>query len=350
MSQFHTLKVQQLDKLTDKSVKILFEIPQELKDTYRFKAGQYITIKKKLDGEELRRDYSICSAAHGNKLEVAVKAVDGGRFSNYANNDLKAGDELEISSPHGHFILETNANHNRTIVAFAAGSGITPIMSIVKTLLAEEPNSQIILVYGNKQVSDTMFFNDLLTLQLYYPKRFHLHFVFSQSQENNALFGRIDKSTVNHIVKNKYKEQAIDAFYLCGPEGMITSVKEVLTENNIAEKDIHFELFTVPVSTETKTITADGDAEVTVILEDEEITFSMSQKQTILEAAIKNNLDAPYSCQGGVCCSCLARLKEGEATMRQNSVLTDGEIAEGLILTCQAQPTTSKVVVDYDDV
>lgn len=350
MSQFHSLKIQHLDKITDRSIKISFEIPAQLKKDYVFKAGQYITIKIPLNGEELRRDYSICSATNSSHLEVAVKEVENGVFSSYANNQLKEGDHLEVSVPHGRFILETNPSNQRTVVAFAAGSGITPIMSIIKTLLTEERHSKIILMYGNKKVKDVMFLNDLLTLQFYYPERFRLHFVYSQAEEENALFGHIEKSTVNYIIKNKYKDDAFDSFYICGPTGMITTVKEALFEQGIAENKVHFELFTVPVSAETKTIAAEGEAQVTVILDEEEITFSMSQKQTILEAAIKNNVDAPYSCQGGVCASCLGRLKEGTASMRVNNVLTDGELEDGLILTCQAQPTSAKVVVDYDDV
>ena len=350
MSQFHSLKIQHLDKITEHAVKISFEIPENLIKDYRFKAGQYITIKAKLDGEELRRDYSICSAANSNQLNVAVKEVGNGRFSHYANNKLKEGDILEVSVPHGRFTLETDAKNERTIVAFAAGSGITPIMSIIKTLLTEEPKSKIILMYGNKRVEDVMFFHDLLNLQFYYPERFRLHFVYSQAKEENALFGHIDKSNVNYLMKNRYKDETLDAFYICGPTGMITSVKDTLLEQGIAEDKIHFELFIIPATSETTTIAADGETEVTVIVDDMETTFTMSQKQTILEAALKNDVDAPYSCQGGVCCSCLGRLKEGEAIMRQNSVLTEGEIAQGLILTCQAQPTTAKVVVDYDDV
>lgn len=350
MSKFHTLKIQQLDKITEKAVKISFDVPKDLEADYQFKAGQYITIKKKLDGEEIRRDYSICSPAHGDKLEVAVKVFEKGRFSSYANTVLEVGDSLEVSLPHGRFVLETDPNNDRTVVAFAAGSGITPIMSIIKTLLAEEPKSKMVLVYGNKHVKDAMFFNDLLTLQLYYPKRFGLNFVYSQTEEDNALFGRIDKSVVNYVVKNKYKEEAFDSFYICGPEGMINTVKDVLIEDGITQDRIHFELFTTTSTIETKPVASDGDTNVTVILDDEETSFTMSRGQTILEAALKNNIDAPYSCQGGVCCSCMARLKEGEATMIQNSVLTDGEIAEGLILTCQAQPTTSTIIVDYDDI
>ena len=283
MSKFHTLKVQQLDKITEKAVKISLDVPKDLEADYQFKAGQYITIKKKLDGKEVRRNYSICSPSNGDKLEVAVKAVEKGRFSNYANSTLQVGDFMEVSTPNGRFILETDPNNERTVVAFAAGSGITPIMSIIKTLLSEEPKSKMVLVYGNKQVRDVMFFNDLLTLQLFYPKRFMLNFVYSQAEEDNALFGRIDKSVVNYVIKNKYKEETVDSFYICGPEAMINTVREVLIEDGIPQDRIHFELFTKTSAVETKTIASDGDTNVTVILGDEETSFTKSCGQPILK-------------------------------------------------------------------
>ena len=181
-----------------------------------------------------------------------------------------------------------------------------------------------------------------------HKNRFHIHFIYSQSQEQDALFGRIEKSTVNLIVKNKYKEVAIDAFYLCGPEKMIHVVKDVLIENGVKEQSIFFELFTS--SENTQEINADGTSQIKVIVDDEEHEFNMPQEQTILEAALKENIDAPYSCQGGICSSCIAKITEGKAEMRQNNILTDGEVADGLSLTCQAQPTTPTIVVDYDDV
>ena len=330
---------------------ISFNIPENLKEAFVFKAGQYITLKTYIDSDEIRRDYSLCSSPESGELTVAVKEVENGVFSKFANNDLKIGDVLEVATPNGRFVFEPNNSSTKTIAAFAAGSGITPIMSIAKTILEEEPQSNFILVYGNKTPKETIFYNEIQALQNKYQNRFNVQFVFSQSDEDNALFGRIEKSTVNYILKNKYQDSIIDAFYLCGPEAMINTVSDVLLENDIDKKVIHFELFTVSISTESTFINVgDGNTTVTVLVDDEENMFKMSQKKTILEAALDNNIDAPYSCQGGICSSCVARITEGKATMRQNNILTDGELAEGLVLTCQAQPTTPTIVVDYDDV
>jgi ring-1,2-phenylacetyl-CoA epoxidase subunit PaaE len=354
MSRFHKLTVASVTPLTAKSVVISFKVPEDLSEAFKFEAGQYITLKTTINGEEIRRDYSICASKQSGTLSVAVKAVDSGIFSVYANTQLKSGDTIDVAPPNGRFIFEANAQKTRTIAAFAAGSGITPILSIAKTLLEDEPFSNFILVYGNKTPQDTMFSKELLALQEKYGNRIHIHFIYSQSNEPDALFGRIEKSTVNLIVKNKYKGITIDKFYLCGPEPMIHTVKEVLLENQIKENNILFELFTAPVQTEKDQESgadlADGRTSIKVLVDDEEFEFEMGQDQTILEAALKQDIDAPYSCQGGICSSCIARLKEGTAKMRQNNILTDSEVAEGLILTCQAQPTASHIVVDYDDV
>jgi len=352
MSQFHTLTIKSIAKVTDQSVAVSFEIPENLKENFSFKAGQYVTLKKEINGEEIRRDYSICSSKNSGDLTVAVKAVEGGTFSIYANEKLQPGDTIEVAPPNGRFVFETNKEKTRTVAAFAAGSGITPILSIAKTLLEDEPFSNFILMYGNKSLEDAMFFNQIVELQAFYGNRFHAHFIYSQTREEDALFGRIEKGTVNLIVKNKYKDVSIDSFYLCGPEQMIHTVKDVLVENGIKEKQIFFELFTVSTETETTPDSElpSGQTKVKVLVDDEEFEFEMSQEHSILEATLKQDIDAPYSCQGGICSSCIARLTEGEAKMRQNNILTDSEVAEGLVLTCQAHPTTYKVVVDYDDV
>ncbi len=353
MSQFHSLNIKSIDKVTEKSVAITFDIPESLKEKFSFKAGQYITLKTTINSEDIRRDYSICSSKNSGELSVAVKAVEGGTFSVYANEKLKAGDTLEVAEPNGRFVFEANNLKTRTIAAFAAGSGITPILSIAKTLLEDEPFSNFILIYGNKTLKEAMFAKDLMRLKDTYGNRFHVHFICSQAQEEDALFGRIEKSTVNLIVKNKYKGVTIENFYLCGPEQMIHTVKDVLVENGVKEKAILFELFTsspVEIESGSNTETLSGNSKIKVLVDDEEFEFEMSKEQTILEAALKQDIDAPYSCQGGICSSCIARLTEGEATMRQNNILTDGEVAEGLILTCQAHPTSGTVVVDYDDV
>ena len=352
MSQFHTLNIKDITRQTDQCVSITFAVPDHLKEDYKFKAGQYITLKTDIEGKDVRRDYSLCTSPSSGNLTVAVKEVENGTFSKYANQVLKVGDTLDVAQPKGRFTFTPDTSKTRTIAAFAAGSGITPVLSIVKTVLEEEPNSKFVLVYGNKTLKDTIFLNDLLDIQNKYSDRLTIQFLYSQSQEKDALFGRIEKSTVNFIVKNKYKDVNIDAFYLCGPEGMINTVKDVLAENNIEDSKVFFELFTTTssVSVEDLEEVTDGTTSITVIVDDEEKTFTMSQQQSVLEAALEQDLDAPYSCQGGICSSCLARVKEGKATMRQNNILTDNEVAEGLILTCQAHPVSAKIIVDYDDI
>lgn len=351
MAQFHKLTIKDIQRETDKSVTISFHIPETLKSVFSFTAGQYITLRTTLNGNEVRRDYSLCSSPKSGEIKVAVKEVKDGTFSAYANNVLKAGDTIDVAPPKGHFTFVPNDKKTKNIAAFAAGSGITPILSIIKCALEEEVHSEVILVYGNKTTQDTMFLNELLELQHKYSERFSIQFVFSQADEDDAIFGRIEKSTVNYVMKNKHKNIDVDAVYLCGPEAMIHTVKDVLTENGIAKDRILFELFKAAKPTEVDNSSiGEGQTKITVIVDDEEATFEMSQKQSILEAALDEDLDAPYSCQGGICSSCLARIKEGEATMRQNNILTDNEVAEGLILTCQAHPTTPTIVVDYDDI
>jgi len=350
MAQFYKLQLQNIQRETSKCVTLSFTVPEELSSIFKFDAGQYITLKTSINNKEIRRDYSLCSSPKSGELKVAVKEVENGTFSKFANNILKVGDVLEVSPPNGRFIFKPNTE-KKTIAAFAAGSGITPILSIIKTVL-EETNNHFILVYGNKTVKDTIFLNELLTLQSKNNDRLNIHFIYSQSTENDALFGRIEKNTVNLIVKNKYKGLNISDFYLCGPEAMINTVKDVLIENGVNSGKIFYELFTTS-STNNNTIEAPSNSSnttVTVTVDDETETFSMSKKQSVLEASLINDIDAPYSCQGGVCSSCIARVKEGKTEMRQNNILTDSEVAEGLILTCQAHPTSDKLVIDFDDV
>lgn len=352
MSGFHKLTIKNIERETSKAISISFDVPPELNDVFLFKAGQYVTLKTIIDGKEIRRDYSLCSSPKSGILKVAIKEVTNGTFSAYANNVLKTGDVLEVAPPKGRFTFTPNDAITKNIAAFAAGSGITPILSIIKCALEEEVHSQVILVYGNKTAKDTMFFDELLELQRKFKDRFSIQFVFSQEDEDDSIFGRIEKSTVNYVMKNKHKHIDVDAFFLCGPEAMIHTVKDVLTDHHIDENSIHYELFKAskPEEIKEEENVSNGKTKITVIVDDEETTFEMSQKQTILEAALDQDLDAPYSCQGGICSSCLARVKSGEVTMRQNNILTESEIAEGLTLTCQAHPTTPTIIVDFDDV
>ena len=349
MSHFHSLTVKNIKKLTPTSVAVTFAIPKELAQTFTFIAGQYITIKKEIKGKELRRSYSISSSPEKDGITVGIKKVDSGGFSHYAHSKLQVGDTLEVMEPEGRFVY-TPSKEVTNIAAFAAGSGITPIMSIVKSVLDSNPKNKFVLVYGNKSYEETMFYNDLVKLELEYSNRFFVYFTNSQTRENNALFGRIDTSTVNYALKNKHKDVDFNKFYLCGPEDMIHLVKDTLLDNGIDKDHILFELFTATEIKEELPIQAEGQTAVTVLVDDEEFSFTMDKKTLVLDAVLKENIDAPYSCQGGVCSSCIARITEGKAEMVQNQILTDAEIKEGFILTCQAHPTTPTLKVDYDDV
>ncbi len=350
MAHFYPLTVQHIKPLTENSVAITFAIPKELTQTFSFSAGQYITIKKEIKGKELRRSYSISSSPKSGTITVGVKKVDKGSFSDYANHKLAVGDVLEVMPPEGRFVFNPTPKP-KNIAAFAAGSGITPVISIARSVLESNPKNKFVLVYGNKSYKETMFYTELVKLQLEYTNRFFVYFICSQEREENSLFGRIDVSTVNYVVKNKHKDIAIDDFYLCGPEAMIQLVKDSLKENEITSEDhIHFELFTETEIKDEIPLTPEGSTQLTVTVDDEEFSFSMDKKVKVLDAVLKENIDAPYSCQGGVCSTCIARIKEGQAVMEKNQILTDDEIAEGLILTCQAHPTTPTLKIDYDDV
>lgn len=347
---FYKLNISDVNRETPEAISVAFRVPDELRDFYKFTAGQYVTLKLTLDGEEIRRAYSICSSPNSDELRIAIKSVKSGAFSVFANSQLKAGDTIEVSVPEGNFTFNPKPGKRRNYAAFVAGSGITPVMSILQSVLANEPDSTFVLIYGNKTPDQTIFYKKLEELEQQYTGRFFIHYVFSQAKVDHHLFGRIERSTVNFIVKNRYKEVEFDSFWLCGPEEMITLVSTVLKENNVKEKDIKFELFVSPTAKNTKIINTEGLTKITVMVDDEETTFEMSRKQTLLEAALKQGLDAPYSCQGGICSSCMARVKKGSAEMVKNAILTDGDIAEGLVLTCQAHPTSDEIEIDYDDV
>ncbi|MFK7812730.1 MAG: 2Fe-2S iron-sulfur cluster-binding protein [Maribacter sp.] len=349
MADFHSLTVKHIKKLTPSSVAITFDIPKDLIQSFDFEAGQYITIKKEIKGKELRRAYSISSAPKKDSITIGVKKVDRGGFSDFANSKLAEGDTLEVMPPEGRFVFVPTES-SKNVAAFAAGSGITPIMSIAKTVLSSNSDNKFVLVYGNKSYEETMFYTDLMKLQLEYTNRFFVYFTNSQAQEKDSLFGRIDTSTVNYALKNKHKDVNFDAFYLCGPEEMIHKVTDTLKDNEIAEDKIHFELFTATEIKEELPVTADGETQIEVTVDDEKFSFAMDKKMLVLDAVLKENIDAPYSCQGGVCSSCIAKVTEGKAEMVKNQILTDGEIADGFILTCQAHPITPTLKVDYDDV
>lgn len=347
MPTFYKVNIKEIKQETANAVSVVFDIPENLEQEFSFTAGQYITLKKEINGTEIRRAYSICSTPKSGEIRVAIKRVENGSFSKYATTDLKVGDEIEITPPEGQFLLKPASNKN--YIAFAAGSGITPILSMVKTVLENEPTSTFTLIYGNKSIADSMFYQQLKDLDDSY-ENFNLEFVCSRERQENMLFGRIDKPFTNFFIKNKYKDINFDSAYLCGPEEMIHLISQTLQDSGFDKEKIYFELFTTSIDEEAVKEIKDGTTEVTIMLDDEETTFTMLQTDTILAASLRNDLDAPYSCQGGVCSTCIAKITDGKAVMEKNSILTDGEIEEGFVLTCQAHPTTSKISVDFDDV
>ncbi len=350
MSGFHILSIKKVTPETHNSVSITFNIPSSLKDRFSFIPGQYITIQKELNSAEIRRDYSICSSLNSDEIKIGVKAVEGGTFSQYATTNLKVGDELAITVPQGRFNLNPDSDNTKNYMAFAAGSGITPVLSMVTSVLEIEPISKFVLVYGNKTLDDVMFKNDIDTLAETYKDRFDVHYIFSKSSHDAHLSGRIDAAVVNSMM-NTYKGTEFAGYFLCGPESMIHVVKETVIKTGVDADKIHFELFTTSTEdTSNESESLEGESEITILLDDEEETFNMPRKSTILEQALLKGIDAPYSCQGGICSSCLAKVTEGKATMDKNSILSEEEVKEGLILTCQAHPTTAKITVDYDDV
>lgn len=350
MPLFKKLVIKEIKRETEAAVSILFNVPEEFKSHYEFIAGQYVNLRLTLDGQDIRRAYSICSSPTSGELRIAVKAVKNGTFSQFANTKLKVGDVLEVGKPEGKFTFEPQTDKQKNYAAFVAGSGITPAISILKSVMKSEPQSSFVLVYGNKSLEETIFHQELHDLQLHYTGRLFVHYVYSQAKADGALFGRIDKSVVKFVLDDKHKELAFDKFYLCGPEEMINTVSKVLAAHNIKDSAIKFELFSSSIVENVEAASHSGHTKICITVDDDETTFEMSQKQTILEAALKQGIDAPYSCQGGICSSCLARVKSGTAEMKKNSILSEDEIAEGLILTCQAHPTSAEIVVDFDDV
>lgn len=349
MSRFYALKVVQIEKLTPRAVAISLEVPEKDKADFKFKAGQYITIKQMLDGEEVRRSYSLSSEPGDEFMTIGVKKVEGGKFSAYANDVLQVGDILEVSAPEGRFVYESGAGTDH-LALFAAGSGITPIMSIIQNALKENDSNTVVLVYGNQTLEETMYHDRILELIEKYTDRFFVQFIYSQSREDDSLFGRIEASTVNYITKNKFGDRDFSAFYICGPEPMMLAVKDTLHAQDISDDQIFTELFTSSEANKEPLNIQNGLTSVTVTLDDEEFQFQMDKKKILLDVVLEEDIDAPYSCQGGVCSTCIARVIEGNVVMEQNQILTDSEIAEGLILTCQSHPTTDVLKIDYDDV
>lgn len=354
MSKFYDLKVSRVNRETTDSVSIEFEVPAVLKSVFTYKQGQYLTFKYAKNGEELRRSYSICSSPYTNEtLKVAVKMVKDGVFSTFANTALKAGDVLSTMPPAGNFYSELKDGQKKKYVAFAAGSGITPVLSIVKSVLAVEKNSSIELIYGNKDENSTIFKSEIDALKANHPQ-LNVTYVYSRQSCGDALCeGRIDKSKCLQLIDAKGLTSA-DEFFICGPEEMILNASEALKEKGVDKKKVHFELFTTPVklggeSTATPVSDFKGKAKVTVLMYGEATNFELDAKgKNLLDASIDAGVDAPFSCKGAVCCTCKAKIIEGKASMDMNYALSEEEVNDGYILTCQAHPQSEKLTVDFD--
>ena len=344
MSGLHPLKVKEIKRLTNDAVVISFFIPKELVQPFSFMAGQYLTLSHNIDGERVRRSYSLCSAPYEEDLRVGIKAIPNGLFSNYANRKIKVGDTLEVGPPEGRFVYEPNENTN--LLLLAAGSGITPILAIAKTAL-KETDGKVVLLYGNRSKEDQMFADELQTLQTTYGQRFEIVHIYSRKKTDDALFGRIDMSHINYVRNTLFSQLNFDDFYVCGPPGMIEASVQALSDSGVRDENIHVEHFTGGCEIDRL---VEGLVQYEVILDDETHPFSAHASKTVLEAAIDAGVDPPYSCQGGVCGSCIGRIKEGKVSMASNQILSDSELAEGLVLTCQASCASERVVVDFDDV
>lgn len=357
MIHFHTLTVAKVQKETEDSVSITFAVPDALKEVFQFKQGQYLTVRTVINGEELRRNYSICSSPLDGVLRMAVKKVEGGVFSTYANAVLKKGDTLDVMPPLGKFGTHIEPGHQKNYVAFAAGSGITPLLSIIKTALLTQPHSTFTLVYGNRSKSTILFKEELEALKDKHLQRFRLIHVLSRERSDAPLnYGRIDAPKCDQLFEKLISLQNVDEFFVCGPEEMIFCVRDYLISNGVANEAIHFELFTIPgqkKSVVDTALNAPADsgpkAAVTVKLDGIMFDFPLGYNgKSILDAALGQGADLPYACKGGVCCTCKAKLLQGTVAMDVNWGLEPDEVAQGFILTCQSHPTSSKVVVDFD--
>ncbi|MEC9346547.1 MAG: 1,2-phenylacetyl-CoA epoxidase subunit PaaE [Pseudomonadota bacterium] len=354
--RFHALTVADIRKETDDAVSIAFAVPEPLREDYRFAAGQYLTLKATIDGREIRRSYSICSAPADGELRVAIRRVDGGLFSSFANDDIRAGDAMDVMTPDGRFTFTPDADRAGRYVAFAAGSGITPVLSMIATALAAEPKSEVTLVYGNRSTRSALFREELEDLKNRFPTRLSLvHVLSREAQDVPLLTGRIDADKAAEIIDGLVDVAATDAFWLCGPQAMVDTVTAALKTRGVDPKAIRFELFTPADdgNTAPKKVAAPGESlpvrHIAVIVDGHRTDFDMVDDGTaILDAALTHHADLPYACKGGMCCTCRAKLVEGEVEMAKTYSLEDDEIAQGYVLTCQATPKSDRIVLDFD--
>ncbi|WP_137174779.1 1,2-phenylacetyl-CoA epoxidase subunit PaaE [Massilia sp. HP4] len=355
MSKFYPLTVSKVKHETRDAIAVTFDVPPELKDTFAYRQGQYLTLRTTIDGEDVRRSYSICSAVQDAQLRVAIKRCSGGLFSGWANEHLQPGITLDVMPPSGNFNVPLDATSSRHYLAFAAGSGITPILSIVKTTLQAEPESRFTIVYGNRASSSVIFRDELTDLKDQYMGRLRLVYVMSREQQDIELFnGRITEEKCGQFLRHWIDIKDIDIAFICGPEDMMHGVSRSLQGAGLAKEQIRIELFAASAPTrERKPRAVASEArnltEVTVIMDGNAASFTMDKdKESLLDAGLRAGLDMRYSCKGGVCSTCRCKVLDGEVEMDVNYALEDYEVARGFVLSCQSFPVTDKVVVDFD--
>ncbi len=355
MSKFYPLSVAAVNQETRDCIAVTFAVPPELQQSFQYQQGQHLTLRTHIDGEDVRRSYSICSAVQDNRLRVAIKRTPGGLFSMWANEALKPGAVLDVMPPMGHFNVPLDPANRKQYMAFAAGSGITPMLSIIKTTLMTEPHSRFTLFYGNRASSSVIFKGELGDLKDLYTDRLNIVYVMSREQQDIDLFnGRITKDKAREFLRLWVKVEDYDTAFICGPEDMMHGVSEALQEAGMSKSDIKVELFaaSIPKHQHKPRAAADlgaGLTEVTVVMDGNHSTFMMDKdKESILDAGLRAGIDMRYSCKGGVCSTCRCKVVDGKVDMDVNYALEDYEIARGFVLSCQSFPVTDKVVVDFD--
>ncbi|WP_159479135.1 ferredoxin--NADP reductase [Chryseobacterium sp. 18068] len=351
---FHQLKIIEKSFLTDDAVLLTFDVPTDLGTYFNFLPGQYIILRSEINNEEIRRSYSICTSPEENKLSVVVKAIEGGLFSNFIKDEIEIGHYLDVSSPEGNFFYSTSEKITKNIFLIAAGSGITPIISMAKGILHNEPLTTITLLFANRSIEDTIFYEHLASLQTESKDRLKIIYIFSRKTYGNHYFGKVDDVFFNDIIHQEIDLKQIYSFYICGPEEMVKNIQNYLYTIEIAKDKIKTELFyslenevgiEQIVSEEIKS----GRIEVEVIVNQESYFATIDHTKNLLESLLDEGLDIPYSCKKGNCSSCVGKVMSGTISMKETDVLMDYEIEEGFILSCQSVPTSEKLIISYDE-
>ena len=347
---FHSLAIKNIQKETTEAVSIEFEVPSSLKEDFQFLSGQFLTLKTEIGGNEVRRSYSICSSPKSGILKVVVKQVENGVFSTYANSALKNNDTIEVGVPAGGFVVNTEADNNKNYTLIAAGSGITPVISIAKTILEDEPNSSVNLFYGNKTASQTIFKTELEELSKEYNNRLNFHLLFSAEKGDSRFHsGRIEGRRIKKIFKEFAPISNTNEVFICGPQEMTEAIRDFLIKKHkYPVNQIHFELFTTTLKKTKSNSKSNKSSLVTATIDGDTFEFTVKPGETILDAGTKNGVDIPFSCQGGVCGACKCIKGEGELTMDNNIVLSDDEVASGQYLACQSKVKSESVKISFD--